>query len=106
MISSGDALRIFQGWRASAVKLSFSTGASTNGTLEGVSLSEVTVISGRRRFVIPLEGATFRMVPRSEVKIASIRENWSESIEIRLPSGAFVLLLRLSDKPVAPETMD
>lgn len=84
MISSDDMLRILQGWRASAVKLSFSTGASTIGTLEDFSPDEITVISGGNKFLIPLAGTTFRKVPRNEVKIASMHENWSESLEIRL----------------------
>jgi hypothetical protein len=100
MISSEDALRILQGWRAGAVKLSFNTGTSMNGVLEEASSDAVTVISGGKKVVIPLGGVTFRVVPRNEVKIASMLENWSESIEIRLPSGAFALLLKLSDKPV------
>ena len=103
MISSEEALRILQGWRASAVKLTHSSGGSKNGVLEEVSPESLTVISGDKSFVISLAGATFRRVPRNEVISASMRENWSESLEIRFPSGAFALLLLLSDKPVEPK---
>ena len=99
MISSEEALRILQGWLAKQVKLSFSTGFSGNGVLSRVSSDAITFTSGGREVVIPVADATFRLVPRSEVKIASMRENWSQAIEIRLSSGAFALLLLLSGKP-------
>ena len=106
MISSDEALRIFQGWCAKDVKLSFSTGFSGDGVLESVSADSVTVTSGGKSLAISLVDATFRKVPRNEIKIASTRDNWSDAIEIRLPSGAFALLLLLSDKPLPAAELD
>ena len=106
MISNEEAVRILRGWRRGAVKFTFSTGTVGKGILEDATQDEIRIVSDENTYLIPARDTTFRLVPRSNIKMVSSHENWAEAVEIHLPSGAFVLLLKLSNKPVAPETTD
>lgn len=106
MISGEEALRILHGWRRGAVKFTFSTETVGKGILKDATQDEIRIVSDENTYVISTLDTTFRLVPRTDIKMVTSNENWSEAVEIHLPSGAFVLLLKLSDKPVAPEKSD
>jgi hypothetical protein len=116
MISSEEALAIFRKWLASGSTIKLISlrptgegGTVLIGRLDEVGEDAIIFTSlGNDTLHIPLEGTTFRKVPREQVIHSSSTTNWDESLELRwTESGNFLLFLRLVPKlSTAPKGID
>jgi hypothetical protein len=99
MISSDEALAIFQRWQSASddIKLTSTTpstarfgGITTIGRLTSVTPTELLFATRKNRFTLSLEGATFRLVPREE--LIKTPDPWRSGEAVEVQRGDDLLL--------------